>query len=362
MSFGLGTSGGYFPHVPLGLGSSFIDGTWRAGSLARDVLDFGADAMTQLMALSRSMFSDREFFIHDGNHLRRFRISAPVQAFFFILSLLLVGWSGYSAAEMIAGPAAENVAITPYAAQLKKLAAETDRRVKLVEARQFALAAALEDQDVDAETLKRLGFYPAPAGTGAKGGPFDAASGDPTFKQLFTSWKKLDTLASGAIAIPSDKPLRTAEFTSGFGVRSDPFRHGAAMHPGIDLAAPYGTAVYATAEGTVLRAGWNSGGYGNLVQLEHGKGLETRYGHLSQILVHDGQRVHRGDLIALMGSTGRSTGSHLHYEVRIDGRAVNPMPFLQTADYLTALQNRTAPTRKGEPQMAMGGPEDPDAD
>ena len=310
--------------------------------------------MTQLKAISRSMFSDREFFIHDGNHLRRFRISAPVQAFFFALSLLMVGWSGYSAAEMIAGPAAEQAAITPYAAQLKKLAAETDRRVKLVEARQFALAAALEDQDVDAATLKRLGFYPAPAGTGAVGGPFDAASGDPTFKQLFTSWKKLDTLASGAIAIPSEKPLRTAEFTSGFGVRSDPFRHGAAMHPGIDLAAPYGTAVYANAEGTVLRAGWNSGGYGNLVEIDHGRGIITRYGHMSKILVAAGQHVTRGQQVGEVGSTGRSTGNHLHYEVRIDNSPVNPIPFMRSTDYLIAMKK--AGNTGSMDQVALGGP------
>jgi len=92
-----------------------------------------------------------------------------------------------------------------------------------------------------------------------------------------------------------------------------------------------------------------------------GKHVRFTASHLSQILVHDGQHVRRGDLIALMGSTGRSTGSHLHYEVRIDGRAVNPMPFLQTADYLTALQNRQPP-RTNAPQMAMGGPDDPEGD
>jgi len=85
--------------------------------------------MAQLAGLSRSIFSDREFFIHDGQRLRRFRISAPVQAFFFFLSLVLVGWSGYSAAQMFVGHAADRVAIMPYAAQLKQLAAETDRRV-----------------------------------------------------------------------------------------------------------------------------------------------------------------------------------------------------------------------------------------
>ena len=184
---------------------------------------------------------------------------------------------------------------------------------------------------------------------------------DPLFRSLFDSWKTMDAVPHGGlVSVPSQKPVKDFHYTSGFGVRSDPFRGSAAMHAGLDMAAPIGTPVYATADGYVGRAE-RAGGYGNLVQLEHGKGLETRYGHLSQILVHEGQRVHRGDLIALMGSTGRSTGSHLHYEVRIDGRAVNPMPFLQTADYLTALQDRQ-PLKTNTPLMAMGGPEDPEGD
>jgi murein DD-endopeptidase MepM/ murein hydrolase activator NlpD len=310
--------------------------------------------MAQLVALSRGLFSDREFFIHDGQRLRRFRVSAPVQAFFFFLSLVLVGWSGYSAAQLFVGGAVNRSVVAPYAMQLKRLAAETDRRVQLVEQRQLALAAALEDQDVDPATLKRLGFYPAKAGSGAVGGPFDSASGDPTFKQLFNSWKKLDTLAGGAIAIPSDKPLRTAEFTSGFGVRSDPFRHGAAMHPGIDLAAPYGTPVYATADGTVLRAGWNNGGYGNLVEIDHGRGIVTRYGHMSKIVVAEGQHVTRGQQVGFVGSTGRSTGNHLHYEVRIDNSPVNPIPFMRSTDYLLAMKK--AGNSGSMDAVALGGP------
>ena len=267
---------------------------------------------------------------------------------------MLVGWSGYSAAQLFVGRVVEQSVVSPYAAQLKKLAAETDRRVQMVEARQMALAAALEDQNVDPATLKRLGFYPAQGGTKAVGGPFDSANGDPTFKQLFNSWKKLDTLAGGAIAIPSDKPLRTAEFTSGFGVRSDPFRHGAAMHPGIDLAAPYGTPVYATADGTVLRSGWNSGGYGNLVEIDHGRGIVTRYGHMSKIIVGEGQHVTRGQQVGYVGSTGRSTGNHLHYEVRIDNSPVNPIPFMRSTDYLIAMKK--AGNSSSLDQVALGGP------
>ncbi|HEU5481500.1 MAG TPA: M23 family metallopeptidase [Sphingomicrobium sp.] len=304
------------------------------------------------LALPIGVFRDREFFIHDGRRLRRFRLSASVQASFFFLAAILFGWSGYSAAQLVVAPAAERAAVSPYAAEIAKLAAETERRVKLVEARQFALAAALESKDIDPEALKRMGFYPA-AGGGV-GGPFDSASGDPTFKQLFTSWKKLDNLAGGAIAIPSDKPVKTAEFTSAFGVRADPFRRAHAMHAGIDLAGPVGTAIHATADGIVLGSGWNSGGYGNLVEIDHGRGIVTRYGHLSKMLVREGERVVRGQVIGRMGSTGRSTGSHLHYEVRIDDRPVNPIPFMRSTDYLIAMKR--AGTAPAMDTVAVGGP------
>lgn len=310
--------------------------------------------MAHLLSFSGAIFTDREFYVHDGRQLRRFRISASVQAMLLFVAMFLVGWSAFSATQIFLSPAAEQATISPYAAQLRKLAAETDRKVQVVEQRQFALAAALEDQDVDPATLKRLGFYPNTDGKGAVGGPFDSANADPTFKQLFNSWKKLDNLASGAIAIPSDKPLTTAEFTSGFGSRSDPFRHGAAFHPGIDLAAPYGTPVYATADGTVLRAGWNNGGYGNMVELDHGRGIVTRYGHMSKVLVSEGDHVTRGQEIGEVGSTGRSTGNHLHYEVRIDDTPVNPIPFMRSTDYLMAMKR--GGDKGAMDQVALGGP------
>jgi len=187
-------------------------------------------------------------------------------------------------------------------------------------------------------------FQPKPA---AMGGPYEAAdsaeaaadmAADAQFRALFQTWKKLDTLEDGLISIPSVQPVANLKFTSNFGIRSDPFRGTAAFHPGVDIPCGTGTAVYATADGTVDRAE-RAGGYGNLVELDHGRGIQTRYGHLSKILVTAGQKVKRGQLIAMSGSTGRSTGPHLHYEVRIDGRAVNPMPFLQTADYLQAIKS-----------------------
>jgi len=112
------------------------------------------------------------------------------------------------------------------------------------------------------------------------------------------------------------------------GVRVDPFLHVPAMHTGIDFRGSYGEPIHATAAGTVTSAGW-SGGYGQMVEIDHGNGLATRYGHLSAIDVHVGQPIRIGQVVGRLGSTGRSTGPHLHYETRVDGEAVNPEKFLK---------------------------------
>lgn len=174
------------------------------------------------------------------------------------------------------------------------------------------------------------------------------------YQALFHSWKKLDQINTGAgesaISIPSILPITNYSFTSAFGVRSDPFRGSAAMHAGVDLSASYGAPIYATADGVVDRAEW-FGGYGNMVEIDHGKGIATRYGHMSRIAAKPGETVKRGELIGYVGSTGRSTGNHLHYEVRIDGYAVNPMPFLQSGNYVMAAAQQSA-------DVALGGPEE----
>ena len=164
------------------------------------------------------------------------------------------------------------------------------------------------------------------------------AVADQQFRSLFMTWKKLDNLETGVIAIPSVQPVATLKFTSNFGIRSDPFRGTAAMHAGVDIPGPTGTPIYATADGIISHSG-RRGGYVHLIEINHGKGIATRYGHLSRIMIGENVRVTRGQLIGLMGSTGRSTGPHLHYEVRIDGHAVNPLPFLTTADYLLAAKD-----------------------
>ena len=313
--------------------------------------------MTKVLTATSGLFRDRDFFVHDGTRLRRFRVSASLQLIVLAALMALVAWSSYAVARFTstepAASAAVSVSGADYSAEVAALAAETERRVQVIELRQAALAAALASEDIDKASLERLGFYGAVPGRDGRGGPFDG-NADPTFKQLFTSWKKLDNLASGAIAVPSDKPVKTAAFTSGYGVRSDPFGRGAAMHAGIDLAGPSGTPIYATADGYVSAAGWNSGGYGNLIKLDHGRGIETRYGHLASIAVGPGQPVKRGQLIGRMGSTGRSTGSHLHYEVRIDGKPVNPIPFMKSTDYLLAMQKNAG--NQAMDAIALGGP------
>lgn len=134
-----------------------------------------------------------------------------------------------------------------------------------------------------------------------------------------------------AFKAPFAMPVHDAfRWTSGFGYRNDPKGGGNRMHEGTDLAGAYGTSIYATADGVVTEAGW-SNGYGRLVKIQHAFGLETRYGHLSQVRVEVGQKVSRGDRIGDMGNSGRSTGTHLHYEIRVNGTAINPMTFIKAA-------------------------------
>jgi murein DD-endopeptidase MepM/ murein hydrolase activator NlpD len=238
--------------------------------------------------------------------------------------------------------------------QAYRVAATVVEPLAAVERRQLAQAMSVQqlvDRRVADTTaaVRKLGLASRIKTRGAAMGGLliDANSAEATadlkadaqFRTLFQSWKKLDTLQRGTIAIPSVQPVQRLQFTSNFGIRSDPFRGTAAMHAGVDIPGPVGTPIYATADGVISHAA-RQGGYGNMVEINHGKGIATRYGHLSKILVSDGVRVTRGQLIALMGSTGRSTGPHLHYEVRIDGHAVNPVPFLTTADYLLAAQDR----------------------
>lgn len=178
-----------------------------------------------------------------------------------------------------------------------------------------------------------------------------AGTPDTTFANLFSSWKKLDTplqqVQQAAVYIPTGRPVDDLKLTSNYGARSDPFNGRTRMHKGIDIPGPVGTPIFATADGIVSRS-QRMNGYGNLVEISHGNDTHTRYAHLSKLMVKPNERVHRGQVIGLMGSTGRSTGSHLHYEIRVAGAAINPLPFVTGSERAMALNTRS--------KVALGGP------
>ena len=173
---------------------------------------------------------------------------------------------------------------------------------------------------------------PAPAGSGGPFVPIKLPGEGNSFERAVARVKiartQAEHLTRTLLRVPLRKPVNgEIDLSSTFGVRVDPFLHVAAMHTGLDFRGDTGDPIHATAAGTVVGAGW-SGGYGRMVEIDHGNGLSTRYGHLSQIDVKVGDEIRIGQVIGRMGSTGRSTGPHLHYETRIDGDAVDPQKFL----------------------------------
>ena len=205
------------------------------------------------------------------------------------------------------------------------------------ESRMRRMRGVITDLGLDIAQLE------AAAPKGGMGGPFipvtkpssDASAFDRQLYRINLSRAQVDKLTRTLSLVPYRKPVvGNVEFSSGFGVRSDPFLGRPAMHSGLDFRASTGDPVRATASGKVVTAGW-SGGYGRLVEIDHGNGLSTRYGHLSEINVKVGQVIALGQVIGAVGSTGRSTGPHLHYETRIDGDAVDPQKFLRAGVRLT---------------------------
>jgi murein DD-endopeptidase MepM/ murein hydrolase activator NlpD len=159
--------------------------------------------------------------------------------------------------------------------------------------------------------------------------PIDSATMfDSKVRELDEALDALDQLKAEARKLPLANPAPGRPVTSAFGVRTDPILGTAALHSGMDFRAPVGMAAKATAAGVVTRAGW-AGGYGRMVEVDHGNGFTTRYGHLSKVLVKVGEKVQAGDKVGLTGSSGRSTGPHLHYEVRRNGEALDPVRFLK---------------------------------
>ena len=181
---------------------------------------------------------------------------------------------------------------------------------------------------------------------------------DPEFRSLHSSWGRVDGAPLKAeVSIPSINPVELMRFSSQYGYRTDPFQGRRKNHKGLDIPGPIGTPIFATADGIIGRAQWVSG-YGKYVEVEHGNAIQTRYGHMSAMNVVSGQRVKQGDVIGFMGSTGRSTGSHLHYEVRIAGEPVNPTSFLApiTQPANVTNQSNTLIAAKAPANAAQGGP------
>jgi len=224
---------------------------------------------------------------------------------------------------------------------LARLQASLDR----FEAGQAKSLNALEESyDIKARRMRNiladlgldLGKIAPPLPARASGGPFvplNTLNGVSAFdRQLFRIKQargQLDRLTRTLSTVPIRKPMSgEMESTSGFGMRTDPFIRAPAMHTGLDFRAETGEPARATAAGTVTIAGWN-GGYGKMVEIDHGNGFATRYAHLSAVDVEVGQNVRIGQVVGRVGSTGRSTGPHLHYETRIDGDAVDPQRFLR---------------------------------
>jgi murein DD-endopeptidase MepM/ murein hydrolase activator NlpD len=220
--------------------------------------------------------------------------------------------------------------------KLSRLEASLDR----VERRQAAAAAVMQQTYEDKarklrSVLADLGLRRDGAAASAQGGPFvpiklpgDANGFERTLTRVKIARLQTEQLNRTLVYVPFRKPVTgDIDLSSTFGVRIDPFLHIPAMHTGLDFRGDTGDPVHATAAGTVTSAGW-SGGYGRMVEVDHGNGLATRYGHLSQIDVSVGEQIRIGQVVGRMGSTGRSTGPHLHYETRVDGEAVDPQKFL----------------------------------
>ena len=252
-------------------------------------------------------------------------------------------------------------------------AAQTVKKVSLalpqaaalaqIEARQLnfieALTRLADRRAAIAEAkLASLGVNPnmalsAMEDKGAQGGPLlvlaTSADGsvDPRFQRFAVSLARMDALERGVAGLPQVLPASLEYISSGFGFRADPFTGAGAFHPGLDFRGPLGAPIYAAARGIVSFVGQRSG-YGNCVEIDHGNGLITRYAHMSGFRTVIGKPVQPGEVIGLIGSTGRSTGPHLHFEVRINDRPVNPRPFLEAVPHVFEKVGQSAaaqPTR-----------------
>ena len=226
-------------------------------------------------------------------------------------------------------------AVAPEAVPLARLEADqlafAERLTRFADRKSAAAEAA----------MRRLGLNPKRMiatldDRSAMGGPLIALlpsterSFDPRFRRLGLSLARMDALQRGLQGIPQVIPAASKHISSAFGYRTDPINGGPAFHAGLDFKGPTGAPIYAAARGKIVFAGRHAG-YGNSVEIDHGNGLRTRYAHMSAFRARVGESVRAGQLIGAVGSTGRSTGPHLHFEVRLNGQPINPRPLLEVA-------------------------------
>lgn len=219
-----------------------------------------------------------------------------------------------------------------------RLFVSINESLKAIESQQLTRITALADNayrnaDAISQALEAAGLpVDSDFGKSDAGGPLipldSSMMFDSKVRELDEALDALDRLKTEARRLPLANPAPGRSVTSPFGVRTDPLLGTAALHSGMDFRAPTGMPAKVTAPGVVVKAGWN-GGYGRMVEVDHGNGFATRYGHLSKISVTVGERLNAGDVIGKTGSSGRSTGPHLHYEIRHNGEAIDPLRFLR---------------------------------
>ncbi len=234
-------------------------------------------------------------------------------------------------------------------AQVAAIRADSQRQVNAMAVKLGELQAQANRLNALGERLVRMGKiddgefnFGASPGTGGSDGPVTPIPVDELLTQMQSLGARfthagdqlhvLDALLTNReldrAQIPSSMPLANSYVSAPFGSRIDPIKGGHEFHKGMDLSGHIGDPIHAAADGIVVRAEYDNGGYGNVVDIVHGNGYATRYGHCSKLLVKVGDLVHAGDVIAKVGTTGYSTGPHLHFEVWLNGAPVNPQPYL----------------------------------
>jgi len=277
------------------------------------------------------------------------RTAKPIKASFLDETVGRIGeFFRYQAAPRTAPQISPAVARNP---AFRVLAEQTDR-IRHMGAEETALLVGVDQQvahhvDMLEALIRRVGMDPNTfeqrEGMGGPEIPIDDVHIDGISDQKFATAyasagahaEELDTLFAGLRHVPLTTPVHGQQFeiTSGFGGRVDPINHRLSFHPGMDFAGPWGSPIAATAPGVVVFAG-PRGGYGNMVEIDHGYGIHTRYGHMSAILVQVGTRVQKGSLIGKLGSTGHSTGPHVHYEVWLADVVRDPSRFIEAGRHV----------------------------